>query len=108
MMAKWRELSASQATAAKIPNLIWTDLAANMLVGTKSLLSAFPDTQSYKVRSNKRRLFFSLRLGHSRTHLRGYLDTLRGPLSCAILSTSISFTDGTVKAERLDQSTIGR
>jgi hypothetical protein len=58
MMAKWRELSASPATAAKIPNLIWTDLAANMLVGTKSLLSAFPDAQSYEVRSNKRRLFF--------------------------------------------------
>jgi hypothetical protein len=58
MLAKWRELSASPETAAKIPNLIWTDLAANMLVGTKSLLSAFPDTQSYRVRSNKRQIFF--------------------------------------------------
>ncbi|ERF68133.1 hypothetical protein EPUS_08199 [Endocarpon pusillum Z07020] len=58
MLAKWRELSASPETAAKIPNLIWTDLAANMLVGTKSLLSAFPNAQFHQVRSNKRRIFF--------------------------------------------------
>ncbi|KAF7502451.1 hypothetical protein GJ744_005797 [Endocarpon pusillum] len=58
MLAKWRELSASPETAAKIPNLIWTDLAANMLVGTRSLLSAFPNAQLHQVRSNKRRIFF--------------------------------------------------
>jgi hypothetical protein len=58
MLEKWRRLSVSPETAAMIPNLIWTDIAANMLVGTKSLLSAFPDTKSYQVRMNKRRIFF--------------------------------------------------
>jgi hypothetical protein len=59
ILAKWRKLSASEETVAKIPNLIWTDIAANMFVGTKSILSALPDTQSYPVRSNKRRIFFN-------------------------------------------------
>ncbi len=41
VLAKWRELRIA-AFPEKIPNLIWTDAAANMLVGTKSMLSAFP------------------------------------------------------------------
>ncbi|KIW86078.1 hypothetical protein Z517_01472 [Fonsecaea pedrosoi CBS 271.37] len=36
MYARWRDLSGSAATMAKIPNLVWTDIAANMLVGTRS------------------------------------------------------------------------
>ncbi|KIW33695.1 uncharacterized protein PV07_00523 [Cladophialophora immunda] len=36
MYARWRDLSETAATMAKIPNLVWTDIAANMLVGTRS------------------------------------------------------------------------
>jgi hypothetical protein len=35
MLARWRELSKSVETLPKILNLIWTDLAANALVGTR-------------------------------------------------------------------------
>lgn len=37
MFRKWQELSKTPSTSAKILNLIWTDIAANMVVGTKSL-----------------------------------------------------------------------
>jgi hypothetical protein len=36
MLAKWRELSKTAKTTPKILNLIWTDLAANNLIGTRS------------------------------------------------------------------------
>jgi hypothetical protein len=35
MSRKWHELSRTAATSAKILNLIWTDNAANMVVGTR-------------------------------------------------------------------------
>jgi hypothetical protein len=37
MYKKWQELSKTAKTSAKILNLIWTDIAANMVVGTKGL-----------------------------------------------------------------------
>ncbi|KAF2822558.1 hypothetical protein CC86DRAFT_301012 [Ophiobolus disseminans] len=37
MYKKWQELSRTPGTSAKILNLIWTDIAANMVVGTKGL-----------------------------------------------------------------------
>lgn len=37
MYKKWQELSKTPETSAKILNLIWTDIAANLVVGTKSL-----------------------------------------------------------------------
>jgi hypothetical protein len=37
MSRKWQELSRTAATSAKILNLIWTDIATNMVVGTKGL-----------------------------------------------------------------------
>lgn len=37
MFRLWQELSSSAATASKIPNLIWTDIAMNAVVGTKNL-----------------------------------------------------------------------
>jgi hypothetical protein len=37
MYKKWQELSKDPGTSAKILNLIWTDIAANMVVGTKGL-----------------------------------------------------------------------
>jgi hypothetical protein len=37
MYKKWQELSKTPETSAKILNLIWTDIAANMVVGTKGL-----------------------------------------------------------------------
>ena len=36
MLAKWREYSKSHETMAVVMNLIWTDLAANYLMGTRS------------------------------------------------------------------------
>lgn len=36
MYVKWQEYSRSVSTTAKIINLVWTDIAANSLVGTKS------------------------------------------------------------------------
>ncbi|KAJ9602902.1 hypothetical protein H2200_012682 [Cladophialophora chaetospira] len=36
MYRRWRDYSNSAAAISTIPNLIWTDLAANMLVGTRS------------------------------------------------------------------------
>lgn len=40
VFAKWQRLSASETTAPKIINLIWTDLIASATIGTKSILSA--------------------------------------------------------------------
>jgi hypothetical protein len=36
MLARWRELSKTPETTPKILNLIWTDLAANNLIGSRS------------------------------------------------------------------------
>ncbi|KAG0634519.1 hypothetical protein HOY80DRAFT_1098240 [Tuber brumale] len=41
LLAKWRKLTATQSSAALIINLIWTDIVANNLVGTKSVPSAY-------------------------------------------------------------------
>lgn len=43
MFAKWQELSSLPQTTAKIINLIWTDLAGNAVVGTRSWLTRKPD-----------------------------------------------------------------
>ncbi|KAG0637145.1 hypothetical protein HOY80DRAFT_908241, partial [Tuber brumale] len=40
LLSKWRKLSGTQNSAALIPNLIWTDIVANNLVGTKSVPSS--------------------------------------------------------------------
>lgn len=56
LLLKWQSLSDSPARAANIPNLIWTDLAANMLVGTKSLTDS---TRSYQVRMYKRKITYN-------------------------------------------------
>ena len=40
LFLKWQELSQSPDTAPTIVNLIWTDIMANYVVGTKSTLSA--------------------------------------------------------------------
>ena len=37
---KWQELSKNAEDAAKIPNLIWTDVAGNSVVGTRSWLGS--------------------------------------------------------------------
>ncbi|RPA88872.1 hypothetical protein L873DRAFT_1724180 [Choiromyces venosus 120613-1] len=41
LLSKWRKLSASESSAATILDLIWTDVAANNFVGTKSVASAY-------------------------------------------------------------------
>jgi hypothetical protein len=63
MMAKWQNLSSSLTSVANIPNLIWTDIAANMLVGTKSLNDAFPSTNAYEVRMYQRRITYNYLYG---------------------------------------------
>lgn len=40
MYRLWQDLSQSAETAFKIPNLIWTDIAANLVLGTRSLAGA--------------------------------------------------------------------
>jgi hypothetical protein len=61
-LLKWRNLTASTSSMALIPNLIWTDQVANMLVGTKSLLNAIP-SGIYPVRMNHRRITYDFRYG---------------------------------------------
>lgn len=39
LFSKWQDLSRSAETAFNIPNLLWTDIMANALVGTRSRLS---------------------------------------------------------------------
>ncbi|KAG0639774.1 hypothetical protein HOY80DRAFT_1136510 [Tuber brumale] len=41
LLTKWRKLSATQNSTGSILNLIWTDIVANNLVGTKSVPSAY-------------------------------------------------------------------
>ncbi|KAG0634520.1 hypothetical protein HOY80DRAFT_1098245 [Tuber brumale] len=41
LLTKWRKLSAAESSAALILNLIWTDVVANNLVGTKGVPSAY-------------------------------------------------------------------
>ncbi|KAG0637130.1 hypothetical protein HOY80DRAFT_1085539 [Tuber brumale] len=45
LLTKWRKLSATESSAALILNLIWTDMVANNLVGTKSVPSAYGVTE---------------------------------------------------------------
>ncbi|KAG0637146.1 hypothetical protein HOY80DRAFT_1085610 [Tuber brumale] len=45
LLSKWRKLSETQNSVALIPNLIWTDIVANNLVGTKSVPSAYGVTE---------------------------------------------------------------
>ncbi|ORY00451.1 hypothetical protein BCR34DRAFT_111786 [Clohesyomyces aquaticus] len=42
MYFRWQEMSRNSSSAAKIINLIWTDIAANAVVGTKSQLPPEP------------------------------------------------------------------
>jgi hypothetical protein len=58
MMLRWQNLSDSSEDVAKIPNLIWTDRAGNMLLGTKSLLDALPPGGQYQVRTYERRITY--------------------------------------------------
>ncbi|KAG0637144.1 hypothetical protein HOY80DRAFT_1138570 [Tuber brumale] len=45
LRSRWRKLSGTQNSAALILNLIWTDIVANNLVGTKSVPSAYGVTE---------------------------------------------------------------
>lgn len=49
MYKKWQELSKTSETSSRIINLIWTDIAANMVVGTKSLQ---PPESSMRIRDD--------------------------------------------------------
>ncbi|KAH8645940.1 hypothetical protein BGZ60DRAFT_501165 [Tricladium varicosporioides] len=49
-MRKWQNATASPKTTILIPNLMWTSSAANMLVGTKSLVDAIPSGK-YEVKT---------------------------------------------------------
>ncbi|KAL2141985.1 hypothetical protein VTI28DRAFT_1721 [Corynascus sepedonium] len=51
---RWKNLSRSADTVAKIPNLIWTDLAANAMVGTKSFVGVATDERPLVTVYNKR------------------------------------------------------
>jgi hypothetical protein len=48
MYAKWQEYSRTPETAAKIINLIWTDVAANGVVGTRGHMVSEPLLELYK------------------------------------------------------------
>jgi hypothetical protein len=60
ILAKWRNLTSSLDTTSRIPSLIWTDIAANMLVGTKSLIGGIPANQPYQVLSFERKITYKL------------------------------------------------
>lgn len=67
MFLKWGRLSRSAATAPQIINLIWTDIMANYVMGTRSHLSrgrvGTPDAESANVSvvTFKRRIRYDLR-----------------------------------------------
>jgi len=63
MLLKWQKLASSASGTAKIPNLIWTDIAANLLVGTKSLTEALPSTRAYQVQTYERRITYNYAWG---------------------------------------------
>jgi hypothetical protein len=42
LFTKWQQLSANSSTAAKIMNLLWTDISANAVVGTRGQLPPEP------------------------------------------------------------------
>jgi hypothetical protein len=46
---KWQNLSSSPTTLFRIPNLMWTTIAASVFLGTKSITSSIP-SGFYKVR----------------------------------------------------------
>jgi hypothetical protein len=51
---RWKDLTRTTAGSAKVINLIWTDLAANAVVGTKSWVSGYnPASKPIKKRDNK-------------------------------------------------------
>ena len=59
MLLKWHNLTSSSSSMSHIPNLIWTDIMSNMVVGTKSVLSAFPDKHLMSVRIARRRITYN-------------------------------------------------
>lgn len=65
LYVRWRDLSRSSETAGKIINLIWTDIMANLVVGTKPGPFSSEETlgSSYDrvVRPWKRRVVYDLR-----------------------------------------------
>ena len=50
MFRKWQQLSRTPESSAKILNLIWTDIAANMVVGTKGLEGRNQETTTSKTK----------------------------------------------------------
>ena len=56
LFAKWQGLSSSSGGAAKIINLIWTDIAANAVVGTKGWGIAPPEFKNHTEAASSRRL----------------------------------------------------
>lgn len=69
---KWQELSQSSDTASTIVNLIWTDIMANYVLGTKSTLNAddrFVDSSEgakgpmIRVLQSRRKVEYDLRYG---------------------------------------------
>ncbi|KAF7133835.1 hypothetical protein CNMCM5793_005247 [Aspergillus hiratsukae] len=60
LYAKWQTLSASPAGAAKMVNLVWTDFAANAMVGTRSAATAVPVAVTVYERRIRYRLAYAV------------------------------------------------
>lgn len=45
LISKWRDLTSTSGNIQRIPKLIWTDLAANLFVGTRSVGTSFPNAK---------------------------------------------------------------
>ncbi|PVH76986.1 hypothetical protein DL98DRAFT_574021 [Cadophora sp. DSE1049] len=58
MALKWVNLTSPPDTIDRIPRLIWTDIATNIMVGSKSVLSAFPD-QKMEVQTFRRKITYN-------------------------------------------------
>ena len=58
MAVKWVNLTSSFDRIHKIPRVIWTDIAANIIVESKSVLSVFPD-HKMEVQTFRRKITYN-------------------------------------------------
>ncbi|OAQ60762.1 hypothetical protein VFPPC_06856 [Pochonia chlamydosporia 170] len=106
---KWRTLSSSPDTVPQILKLLWTDVAASAMVGTKGVLGHYnfePDRAAdIKVRKMVRQVMYHYEFG-----IPAYLAALCFTivLGVLLLSTITQGLDFGIASRRLKQTSLGR
>ncbi|KAF2123035.1 hypothetical protein BDV96DRAFT_681620 [Lophiotrema nucula] len=107
---KWQELSTTPEGAARIIDLIWTDLAASAVVGTKGTLGAGnsgndEEAMKMNIRPIKRKIKYHLPFAIPAFILAAILLILSGATALSVILGKSSFA---ILRKRLHQASTGR